>query len=231
MTQFPSEVMVRLAAADGFALDAFRAEAGAERTGGLVILQEIFGLTDQLKSVARFFARNGFDAIVPSLMDRASPGSVVPFGEAERARGLMSAIPWEQTAQDIAAAVRAVDGRGGVSVLGFCLGGGFALRAASGLALAGAVSYYGTRLGTLLDRPPRCPTLFHFGATDTHSPPELIAQVKQAIPSAETHVYQAGHAFANDQRSTYVKDAAERAHARTLAFLRRVHAQHQRGGR
>jgi carboxymethylenebutenolidase len=216
--------VIRLTAADGFGFDGFKAAAPGNRTGGLVVLQEIFGLTDQLKSVARFFAHNGFDALVPSLMDRASPGMVVPFNEPDRARDLMFAIPWEKTALDIAAAVRAIEGRGGVSVLGFCLGGGLALRAASELPLTGAVSYYGTRLGALLDKPPRCPMLFHFGATDTHSPPELIEAVKQAIPSAETHVYQAGHAFANDARTTYVKDAAETAHARTLEFLRRVHA-------
>jgi carboxymethylenebutenolidase len=215
--------MVRLTAADGFAFDAFKASAGS-RVGGLVILQEIFGLTDQLKAVARFFARNGFDAIVPSLMDRAAPGTVVPFDQPDRARELMLGIPWEQTGLDIAAAAGAVEGRGGVSVLGFCLGGGLALRAASELVLSGAVSYYGTRLGSFLDKPPRCPMLFHFGATDTHSPPELIEAVKKAIPSAQTHVYQAGHAFANDQRAAYVKDAAETAHARTLEFLRKVHA-------
>jgi carboxymethylenebutenolidase len=219
-----TESMVRLAAADGFALDAFKAAAGADRVGGLVILQEIFGLTDQLRSVARFFARNGFDAIVPSLMDRASPGTVVPFNEPDRARELMFAIPWEKTVQDIAAAAKAVEGTGGVSVLGFCLGGGLALRAAAELALASGVSYYGTRLGALLDKPPRCPMLFHFGATDTHSPPEVIEAVKKAIPAAETHVYPAGHAFANDARTTYVKDVAETAHARTLDFLRKVHA-------
>jgi carboxymethylenebutenolidase len=219
-----TEAMVRLAAADGFAFDAFKATAAGTRTGGLVILQEIFGLTDQLKSVARFFARNGFDAIVPSLMDRAAPGTVVPFDQPDRARELMLAIPWDKTALDIGAAIRALEGRGGVAVLGFCLGGGLALRAACEMTLTAGVSYYGTRLGTLLDKPPRCPMLFHFGATDTHSPPEVMEAVKKAIPSAETHVYQAGHAFANDQRAAYVKDAAETAHARTLAFLRKVHA-------
>jgi carboxymethylenebutenolidase len=219
----PAEAMMRLTAADGFAFDAFKATAAGARSGGLVILQEIFGLTDQLKSVARFFARNGFEAIVPSLIDRAAPGTVVPFDQPDRARELMLGIPWEKTGLDIAAAVRAVEGRGGVSVLGFCLGGGLALRAASELALAGAVSYYGTRLGSFLDKTPRCPMLFHFGATDTHSPPDVIAAVRKAIPSAETHVYQAGHAFANDARATYVRDAAETAHARTLEFLRKVH--------
>lgn len=219
-----AEAMVRLTAADGFALDAFKAGAAGAPAGGLVILQEIFGLTDQLRSVARFFARSGFDATVPSLMDRASPGTVVPFDQPDRARELMLGIPWEKTVQDIAAAVRAVDAGRGVSVLGFCLGGGLALRAAGELTLAGAVSYYGTRLGSFLGKPPRCPMLFHFGATDTHSPPEVIEAVKKAIPSAETHIYQAGHAFANDARTTYVKDAAETAHARTLEFLRRVHS-------
>jgi len=216
--------MVRLTAADGFALDAFEAAAGGDRGGGVVILQEIFGLTDQLKSVARFFARNGFDAIVPSLVDRASPGAVVPFDQPDRGRELMSGIPWEKTALDIAAAVGRADRGRGVSAVGFCLGGGLALRAACELTLAGAVSYYGTRLGSYLDKAPRCPMLFHFGATDTHSPPEVIEAVKRAIPAAEAYVYQAGHAFANDARATYVRDAAETAHARTLGFLHKAHA-------
>jgi carboxymethylenebutenolidase len=217
-----SEAMLRLTAADGFACDAFKAAAGANRVGGLVILQEIFGLTEQLKSVARFFAGHGFDAIVPSLIDRAAPGTVVPFDQPDRARELMMSIPADAMLRDTAAAVREVDGSGGVVALGFCLGGGLALRAAVEFPLAGAVSYYGTRLGSYLDMPPRCPVLFHFGATDTHSPPEVIEAVRKAIPWAETHIYPVGHAFANDARTAYVKDAAELAHARTLEFLRRV---------
>ena len=217
-----SEAMLRLTAADGFAFDAFKAAAVANRVGGLVILQEIFGLTEQLKSVARFFAGHGFDAIVPSLIDRAAPGTVVPFDQPDRARELMMSIPSDAMLRDTAAAVREVDGSGGVVALGFCLGGGLALRAAVEFPLVGAVSYYGTRLGSFLDKPPRCPVLFHFGATDTHSPPEVIEAVRKAIPSAETHIYPVGHAFANDARTAYVKDAAELAHARTLAFLRRV---------
>lgn len=217
-----SEAMLRLTAADGFAFDAFKAAAVANRVGGLVILQEIFGLTEQLKSVARFFAGHGFDAIVPSLIDRAAPGTVVPFDQPDRARELMMSIPADAMLRDTAAAVREVEGSGGVVALGFCLGGGLALRAAVEFPLVGAVSYYGTRLGSYLDKPPRCPVLFHFGATDTHSPPEVIEAVRKAIPSAETHIYPVGHAFANDARTTYVKDAAELAHARTVTFLRRV---------
>jgi len=218
-----NEAMVRLTAEDGFSFDAFEASAGDKSAGGVVILQEIFGLTDQLKSVARFFAREGFDAIVPSLMDRASPGTVVAFDQPDRGRELMMSIPTEKIVLDIAAAARKIDRGRGASLVGFCLGGGLALRAASEVPLTSAVSYYGTRLGMFLDKSPKCPMLFHFGATDSHSPPELIEQVRKAIPAAETHTYQAGHAFANDARTTYVKEAAETAHARTLVFLRKVH--------
>lgn len=220
-----NEAMVRLQASDGVTLDAFEASAGGKRLGGVVILQEIFGVTGQLKSVARRYAQEGFDTIVPALFDRAAPGTVVPFNEPDRGREIMIGIDKSGTMRDIAAAVERLDRGNGVSVLGFCWGGGLALRSAGELALAGAVSFYGTNLAALLGKAPKCPVLFHFGATDTHSTPEVIEAVRKAIPSAETHVYEAGHAFANDARPNfYVRQAAETAHARTLAFLRRVHA-------
>jgi carboxymethylenebutenolidase len=220
-----NEAMVRLKASDGVMLDAFEASAGGKRLGGLVILQEVFGVTDQLKSVARRYAQEGFDTIVPALFDRAAPGTVVPFNEPDRGREIMLGIDKSGTMRDIASAVERVDRGNGVSVLGFCWGGGLALRSAGELALAGAVSFYGTNLVALLAKAPKCPMLFHFGATDTHAAPEIIEAVRKAIPSAETHVYEAGHAFANDARPNfYVRDAAETAHGRTLAFLRKVHA-------
>lgn len=221
-----NEAMVRLKASDGVGLDAFEATAGGKRRGGLVILQEIFGVTDQLKSVARRYAQEGFDTIVPALFDRVKPGTVVPFNEPDRGREIMTGIDKAGTMRDIGAAVERLERGNGVSVLGFCWGGGLALRAAGELALKGAVSFYGTNLVALLGQAPKCPMLFHFGATDTHATPEVIAAVRKAIPSAETHVYEAGHAFANDARPNfYVKEAAETAHARTLAFLRKVHAE------
>ena len=220
-----NEAMVRLKAADGVTLDAFEASAGGKRLGGVVILQEIFGVTEQLKSVARRYAQEGFDTIVPALFDRAAPVTVVPFDAPDRGREIMMGLDKSRTMRDIAAAVERLDRGNGVSVLGFCWGGGLALRSAGELEPAGAVSFYGTNLVPLLGKAPRCPVLFHFGATDTHSTPEVIAAVRKVIPSAETHVYEAGHAFANDARPNfYVRQAAQTAHARTLAFLRKVHA-------
>jgi carboxymethylenebutenolidase len=69
-----------------------------------------------------------------------------------------------------------------------------------------------------------CATLFHFGKTDPHSPPEIIAGIKEDIPDNESYVYEAGHAFANDARPDfYVEQAALDARSRTLEFLNRVH--------
>jgi len=223
MSKF-SEAMVQLKASDGFTLDAFEASVGDSRLGGVVILQEIFGLTEQLKSVARAYAKEGFDTIVPALFDRAAPKTVVPFSEPDRGRATMMSLDKEKTMLDIAAAVARLDRGSGVSVLGFCWGGGQALRSACELELTGAISFYGTNLPAYLAKTPKCPLLFHFGATDTHSPTEVIEAVKKAIPSAETYTYEAGHAFANEARpNVYVKAAADTAHERTLAFLRKVH--------
>jgi len=213
-----------LSASDGFRLAAFEAAPVARSKGGLVILQEIFGVTDQLKSVVRSWAGDGYDTIIPALFDRVSPGTVVPFDDPDRGRALVGKLDAAALMRDIAAAVKAVDRGHGVSILGFCWGGGIALRAACELDLTAAVSYYGTKLTSYLDRPPRCPLQFHFGETDMmNTPPEVIETVRRAIPSAETHIYKAGHAFANDARKTYVADAATTARERSLAFLDQHH--------
>ena len=124
---------------------------------------------------------------------------------------------------DIGAAVARVQNAHGVSVLGFCWGGGVIVRAAAELDLRGAIAFYGTRLQTYLDQKPKCPLLFHFGATDPNSTPEIIAEVNKAFPTAQAYIYDAGHAFANDARPTYVEGAATTARERTLAFLAQQH--------
>jgi carboxymethylenebutenolidase len=218
------EESITIAASDGHSLDAFIAHAEGSPKGGLIILQEIFGLTDQLKSVARSYAADGYTTIVPALFDRVSPKTVVPFDAPNTGRELMMKLDVDNVMLDIDAARNAVAVGSGVSVLGFCFGGGIAIKAASTLDLTSAVSYYGTRLTGFLDTPPKCPTLFHFGETDTmNTPPEVIAAVRKAIPDAETHIYDAGHAFANDARTTYVADAAVPARERSQAFLDKHH--------
>jgi carboxymethylenebutenolidase len=215
-------MMTTLTAADGHELQCWMAPAVGTRRGGIVILQEIFGVTDQLKGVAERYARLGYEVAIPALFDRKERGAVIPFAEGPRGRDLMLASDLDQTMLDIDAAVQALAAKGGkVGVIGFCWGGGLALRAAQVLDVAGAVAFYGTRLPTYLDRPLKAPLLAHFGAEDDHVPPEMRAEAQAYLPEMEIHLYPAGHAFANDARPSYVAEAADLAHARTEEFLAR----------
>ena len=215
--------MRRLVAADSHSFECWMQPAKGPRRGGLVILQEIFGVTDQLKRVAEQYAAQEFEVAVPALFDRADPGTVVEFDDPARGREIMMSLDADATMADIAATVAALAAENGkVAVLGFCWGGGLALRCAQELNIAGAVAFYGTRLGGMLDKALQAPVLFHFGTRDDHSPPEVIEQVRAAYPEAEIHLYESGHAFANDARSSYAPAEAASAHRRSRVFLDRV---------
>ena len=130
------EETIKLTAADGHSFEAFHAAPKQPCKGGLVVLQEIFGLTDQLKSVVRSYAGDGYDTIFPCVYDRVSPGTVIPFNEPDRGRDLAYGLPLDKVMLDVAAAVQQVQNSHGVSVLGFCWGGGVIVRAAAELICA-----------------------------------------------------------------------------------------------
>jgi carboxymethylenebutenolidase len=218
-----SEKMIKVTAEDGHSFDAFRATPENPK-GGLVVLQEIFGMTEQLKSVTRAWADDGYDTILPAMYDRIEPNTVLSFDDMDNARRMMEQFDADSVLKDIRAAAAAVDGDNGVSVLGFCWGGGVAARMAAILDLKAAISFYGTQLAANTDDGANCATLFHFGKSDQHSPPDVIEAVKKNIPDAVCYIYDAGHAFANDARlNFYAEDASKLARARSLEFLNRVH--------
>lgn len=206
-----------LTARDGHAFDCWMQPAEGARRGGLVILQEIFGVTEQLQGVARRYAAMGYEVAIPALFDRQERGAVLTFKQGDKGRALMQGASAKGVMLDIAAAMAALGGK--VAVLGFCWGGGLAVRAAQDLEVACAVSFYGTRLKALPDRPLRAPVQGHFGSRDDLTPADVLAAVQAAHPGFEMHVYDAGHAFANDARSSFVPEAAAQAHDRAAAFL------------
>lgn len=217
-------MFIELTAADGHTLDCWIEPARGERKGGIVILQEIFGVTDQLRGVAARYADLGYEVAIPALFDRHEKGAVIPFSEAPSGRDMMLASDLEKTTLDIDAAVQALKAKGGkVGVIGFCWGGGLAIRAAQVLGVSAAVAFYGTRLPTYQTAPLKAPVQGHWGAEDSHVPAEMLDAARSYFPEMEVHVYEgAGHAFANDARpNDYVKEVAEEAHRRTEAFLGR----------
>ncbi len=213
-------MMTQIEAADGHRFDCWIEPAQGERKGGIVILQEIFGVTDQLKGVARTYAALGYEVAIPALFDRQERGVVVPFDKGPKGRDLMLAAKLDETMQDVAAAVAVLARNGGkVGVIGFCWGGGLAIRAAQTLDIGAAVAFYGTRLPQYLDRPLKAPMQGHWGTEDDHVPAEVLAEAQAYFPELEVHTYKAGHAFANDARPSYIPEVAAKAHARTRTFF------------
>ena len=220
MTATPQGSMTGLTAADGHSFDCWVEPAQDPARGGLVVIQEIFGITDQLKELAAAYAADGYEVAIPGLFDRQEPGVVIPFSEGPRGRELMMASDPDKAVMDIAAAVQSLKSKGKVAVMGFCWGGGLTIRAAQDLDIAAAISFYGTRLPEYLDRSAEAPLQGHFGTSDSHTPPEDLAQAQAYFTDFKVYIYDAGHAFANHHRpESYNEAAANLAHERARAFL------------
>jgi len=212
--------MIDLTASDGHALSAYRATPAGIPRGGIVILQEIFGITDHIRSVAHQYTDLGYLAIAPSLFDRVRPGIVLNYGDVEQAREIMMALDRDLVVADIAAAAAAARSAGKVAAIGYCWGGAMADLAACRIDIDAAVSYYGRATADWLDEQPRCPVMYHYGAQDQLIPPELVEKISAGRPGHVSFVYEgAGHGFSCDERADFRPDSAALALERTLAFL------------
>ncbi|MDP1643719.1 MAG: dienelactone hydrolase family protein [Phenylobacterium sp.] len=208
--------------ADGFVFDAYHVKPGDARRGGLVLIQEIFGVTDHIREVADGFAEDGYEVIAPAFFDRQQRGFEATY-EADhmaRAVALSQAAPWDEVAGDAQAAIDALQGQ--VFVAGFCWGGAASWAVAARCeGVAGASCFYGRRITELLDEAPRCPTILHFGKTDASIPLERVEEIRDRYPDMPVHLYDAGHGFASDRRKDYHPDAARLARLRTLQLFAR----------
>jgi carboxymethylenebutenolidase len=211
---------MRLTAADGHELDAYVAEPTGKATGGLVVVQEIFGVNRHIRRVADQYAAHGFKVVAPAMFDRVQRGVELDYTQIEQGRALMQRLEWPSTLADIDAALATVRDAGAVGVVGYCWGGTVAHVAASELDIDAAVSYYGGGVAKLLDKKPRCPILYHFGDRDHAIPLADIDKIKHANPASTVHVYAgAGHGFNCDERASYSAQDAQLAFERSLAFL------------
>jgi carboxymethylenebutenolidase len=219
---------VTLTAADGFEFGAYRADPAGPVRGGVVVIQEIFGVNHHIRSICDRLADTGYRAIAPQVFDRVEPdfesGYSVP--EVTYARELAGRVDWAKMMIDVSAAIDALKSEGPVAVMGFCMGGSVAFLAATRFGgLAAAICYYGGQIARNADRKPKCPVQMHFGGEDEHIPPDDVEAIRQKRPECEIHVYPgAGHAFNNDERSSYDLRSAAISWQRSLALLTRVFA-------
>ncbi|MDB5432060.1 MAG: dienelactone hydrolase family protein [Caulobacter sp.] len=209
---------------DGIVVDAYHVEPTDARRGGLILIQEIFGVTDHIRELADGFAADGYEVIAPSLYDRLEPGFAADYSPEAIAKGVQysQATPWDQVAGDLQTAIDVLTPKGKVFVTGFCWGGAAAWLAACRCeGVTAASAFYGRRITELVDEVPQCPTILHFGKTDASIPMETVEAIGAKHPDVPIYLYDAGHGFVSDRRSDYNQDAARLGRLRSLQLFSR----------
>jgi carboxymethylenebutenolidase len=217
--------MVTLKAEDGHRLQGYRAAPAGKPRGGLVIIQEIFGVNNHIRRVTDGFAGDGYVALAPAVFDRVEPGINMGYAQDDITRGreIRGKLGWDTLMMDVRAAADALKKEGlSVGAVGYCMGGSLAWLAATRIpGLAASVGYYGGAIADFAQEQPRCPVLLHFGETDASIPKEHWDKVRAAHPKLPVHIYPAGHGFNCDERGSYHEPSARQARERTIEFLRK----------
>jgi len=214
----------------------FSAKSGAPASGelalpkaagkapGLVLLQEWWGLNDHIKDLANRLAAEGFVVLAPDLYHGVTTKS------ADEAAKMMTELDGRRAMDDIAGAASFLAGdprtNGKVGVIGFCMGGAYALAAACWVPeIAAVVPFYGL--------PPeenvkwenvKAPIQMHYGKKDNWVTADKVNAIKHKLEALgqkmETFEYDADHAFVNDTRpEVHDADAAKTAWKRATQFL------------
>lgn len=220
--------MIRVNSRDGFELDAWHVKAVGARKGGVIVIQEIFGLSDHIKEMAERFGAAGYETIAPSMYDRAERGFIVQPQDvaAGMARGIALATgngP-DNALNDMGGVFDMLKAAGKVSVTGYCYGGTMSWLAAARIeGLAAASCYYGGNIAQMVGLKPRCPTICHFGEKDVHIPlVGAVDKIEAAHPDVPVYIYDAGHGFARKNSADYDAASDRLAFERTLELFGRA---------
>ncbi len=221
--------MIRMEMADGAKISVYHARAVEDqekgRKGGLVLIQEIFGVTDHIRDLCDEYAWDGYEVLAPALFDREHPGFEAEYTgkDFDRAVELARTLhPFEQSLSDAQTCIDALKAKGPVFITGYCYGGSVAWRMAQTSGdLAAASCYYGSLVPTMFaDEAPKCATIAHFGRYDMGIPMEGVeALISKGHSTAQIYVYDANHGFNSDRRKDYHEPSAVLARERTLQLF------------
>ncbi len=209
-------------AKDGHIVDLYVAKPKSEAVATVIVLQEIFGITDHIQAICQQYATHGFLAIAPALFDRIKKNIVLDYSSIEEGRDYKMQLQDEQVLLDIAAAAATAENDLKVAVIGFCFGGALSYLASTRLNLNCAISYYGGGIAEkYINQNPLCPIMYHFGALDPIIPSTDVAAIQSNHPEGVFHIYDnAGHGFNCSDRRDYHSESAKIAFARSLEFLK-----------
>jgi len=209
-------------AKDGHIVDLYVAKPKSEAVATVIVLQEIFGITDHIKDVCKQYAAHGYLAIAPALYDRIKKNIVLDYSSFAEGRDYKMQLQDEQVLLDIAASAATAENDLKVAVIGFCFGGALSYLASTRLNLDCAISYYGGGIAEkYINQKPLCPIMYHFGALDPIIPSTDVAAIQSNHPEGVFHIYEdAGHGFNCSDRRDYHSESAKIAFARSLEFLK-----------
>ncbi|WP_025886660.1 dienelactone hydrolase family protein [Asaia prunellae] len=217
--------LITLTAADTHHFSAYEAGDSSARHA-LVVVQEIFGLTDHIRAVCDELAEHhGYHVIAPALFDRAQRDTVLPYDAQGMKEGLAlrARISPDAILADITASAHALNrhDHGKPGIIGFCWGGLVAWQAATRTReFAAASAWYGGGIAAESHEKPHCPVQLHFGGEDDHIPHTDITTIRENRPEVEIFVYdEAGHGFGCEDRPSFNKNARDLAHARSVTFF------------
>jgi carboxymethylenebutenolidase len=210
---------------DGKKAEGYLAKAAAAKAPGIVVIQEWWGLQDQIKGICDRLALAGYEALAPDLYS----GVVVPYHDREAAGKEMNSLNFlDAVDQTVRGAVQYLKRSASkVGLTGFCLGGAITTLGAARIPeLSAAVAFYGFPPESAIDPAAlNVPYQGHFSNNDDFFTPQaarkLEAALKAAGKSPEFHFYDAGHAFMNEQREVHDREASALAWERMLDFWKK----------
>ena len=215
-----------LVAADGHRFAAYEARPDSTPRGQVVVIQEIMGVSRHIRNVCDRYADAGFRAVAPAMFDRLERNVDLDFDkpdEKEKGYELYGALHptrLDEAMDDVQATVEFLRRDGKVGITGYCYGGLISWLAACRIEIDCASCYYGQIKDAYLQEIPRCATICHFGAHDEWIPPSVPEMIREKHPGVGVFVYDANHAFNNDDLAQfYDASAATEAHERTLSLF------------
>lgn len=216
--------MTSMTMRDGAAIGVYHVEPPGARRGGLVLIQEIFGVTDHIREQCDVYAAEGYEVLAPALFDREAPGLQASYSPEDVQSSLRVARelhPFDQSVADVQTCIDSLKDKGPVFITGYCYGGSVTWAAACRCTgLAAASGYYGGMIPKMAEETPRCPTILHFGKLDKGIPLDGVEAVRARHPEVEVYLYDAGHGFNSDRRGDFHDESATLSRARTLALFR-----------
>ncbi len=206
---------------DNHTFQAFISQPEHEVKGGIIIIQEIFGVNKHIREICHLYSKNGYLTIAPCLFDREKEMielsyDIAGVNEGRRLKELFN----DKSLYEIESSINYVRAAGKIGIIGYCWGGSLSWKAACKYdALSSSIVYYGGEVPKLKNLKPKCPVMCHFGEFDESIPIDDVVEFVKINKKVNVFTYPADHGFNCNHRSQYNQKCSEIAFNRTMKFL------------